>query len=245
MAYVDFHVHVDYYKDYLTIFHEYERRGIYALFVTNLPEIYESCLRSFPESKYVKIAMGYNPMLANEYQFNKKIFDEYFSSVNYIGEVGLDYTKEFLEYKDKQLEAFQYIAKRCSGTQKILSVHSRNAVEDILSILEKHDITNVVFHWYTGNEKFITRILTNGYYFSVNPSMLRSKKGRAILKMIPLNSMLFESDGPFGKLNNNPMNPEYIELAYHKLGEFLEVDDLRSIIMKNFRRLLLNKDNNN
>ena len=45
-----------------------------------------------------------------------------------------------------------------------------------------HHIENAIFHWYTGPENLIPEILDAGYFFSINPHMLRSAKGRGNLK---------------------------------------------------------------
>ena len=44
-------------------------------------------------------------------------------------------------------------------------------------------------------------------YFSVNPLMLKSKKGRDLASRIPSELVLPESDGPFATLNGKPIMP--------------------------------------
>lgn len=241
MAYIDFHVHIDYYKDFMKKYNEYEAGKIYTLFVTNLPEIYEACIKKFPISKYIKIALGYNPMLVSEYNFDNIKFDKYFDEAEYIGEVGLDYSKDFLLHKEKQNEIFKYISNRVGHTSKIMCVHSRSAIVDVLDTLESQNVKNAVFHWYTDSLDQIDRIVDNGYYFSINPSMLRNAKGRSIIKAIPLERILFESDGPFGRLKNEIVTPLNIKESYFELGRVIGIEDLEYIVMTNFKELLSRK----
>ena len=70
MNLIDFHVHMDYYKDFYEKYNYYNNNRIYALGVTNLPEIYEKCISSFKKSKFVQFALGYNPQFAGTDKFN-------------------------------------------------------------------------------------------------------------------------------------------------------------------------------
>ncbi|CAM5198886.1 3'-5' ssDNA/RNA exonuclease TatD [Ureibacillus acetophenoni] len=158
---------------------------MYALFVTNLPEIFEKAVQTFNQNKYVKIALGYHPQMAGKYKFNSKLFDTLLPLTKYIGEVGLDFSKDYISTKSQQLDAFQHICREARKENKILSIHSRMAEKDVLNILLENDVQNAVFHWYTGNLETLEKIMQHGYYFSVNYSMLRSKRGLEIVRSIP------------------------------------------------------------
>lgn len=150
MQLIDFHVHIDYYKNYEEIYKYYNKKGIYALFVTNFPEVYGKCHEHFGDSKYVKLALGYNPQISKVQGFNKNSFDIYFNKTKYIGEVGLDYSKEFIDCKNQQIKVFDYICNKSGKDGKILSIHSRNSEDDVINILDKNNVKFAVFHWYTG-----------------------------------------------------------------------------------------------
>jgi len=235
---VDVHIHIDYYKNHQEIYNWFDVNKIYAVFVTNLPEIYEKCITTFRPSKYIAIALGYNPQFVGKYKFNNVIFDRNLERVKYIGEVGLDFSKEYIGYKSEQLEVFDYICKKTSKENKILSVHSRNAEEDVLSILIKNKVQFAIFHWYTGEVELIDKILRAGYYFSINSSMLYNNKGKKILDAISLDRVLIETDGPFGKLDNKPSHPFYLSRAYKSFGEYFGIDDFDKAIFVNLKTLL-------
>lgn len=238
MHLVDTHVHIDYYKNYKQIYDKYNDLKIYTLFVTNLPEIYQECSLTFMDSKYVKIALGYNPQMVKDYSFNRILFNKFFSSTKYIGEVGLDFSNKFVKFKKEQLDVFNYICKCVSNKQKIISIHSRNSEKIILDVLINNGIKFAIFHWYSGSLNFIEEIVKNGYYFSINNAMLYSKKGREIINKIPLNKILIESDGPFTKFNKKIFKPDYLASFYKKLEEFYGIDNLRSIVFNNLNQLL-------
>ncbi|WP_235802069.1 MULTISPECIES: TatD family hydrolase [Bacillales] len=215
----------------------FSQNEIYALFVTNLPEIFERCKREFPESKYVKIAMGYNPQLAKTHSFNRFVFEKWLPHTKYIGEVGLDYSKEFIETKSEQQKAFQYICKRAGETSKILSIHSRMAERDTLDILLENKVRFAVFHWYSGSKTLLEEIIENGYYLSVNYSMLTSVKGLNIIRAIPLDRLLIETDAPFGKSNIKGKSYN-LPVIYKEFEEKLQIKNFSSIVFNNIKRLL-------
>jgi TatD DNase family protein len=214
------------------------RNKTYALFVTNLPEIFEKCKKEFPESKYVKIGIGYNPQLVKTHRFNKKLFDKWITHTKYIGEVGLDYSKEFVGTKVEQQKAFQYICKRAGETNKIMSIHSRMAERDTLEILIENKVRFAVFHWYSGNKTLLEEIIENGYYLSVNYSMLTSVKGLNIIRAVPLNRLLIETDAPFGKADIKGKSYN-LPVLYKEFEEKLQIKNFSSIVFNNLKRLLI------
>lgn len=241
--YIDFHVHIDYYSNYKEIFDFYDKQKIYALFVTNFPEVFQKSLEIFPESKYVNIALGYHPEMIDIRPFNRKHFDQYLGMTKYLGEVGLDYSKKHYRYRDEQSKIFTYICQRASEEQKILSVHSRSAERDVLDTLIKSNIKYAVFHWYTGSMKDLQDILSAGYYLSLNPSMLRSKKGKEIIENVPLERILIETDGPYGSIGKHNIIPNDLPRVYSAFEQFLGIENLRDIVYQNLKTLLVKQLN--
>lgn len=242
MSLIDFHVHIDYYKDFREKFNYYNDKKIYTLFVTNLPEIYGKCINSFKESKFVKLALGYNPQFAGEEKFNINAFDRYLNTTKYIGEVGLDFSKNFIMHKAKQIEAFEYIANKSGQNNKILSIHSRNAENDVISILKDNKVRFAVFHWYTGNIGNIKEIADMGYYFSVNSKMLQSNKGKSIIKRIPIDRVLIETDGPFTDFKRKMITPDKLPDIYSEFGKLLNAKNFNVIVFDNLKNLLLQQE---
>jgi TatD DNase family protein len=234
---IDFHFHLDYYENYIEKYKYINESMIYVLCMTNMPELYANNINMFETTKYIKFALGFNPQLASSEQFNKKLFNQYLDSTKYIGEVGLDYSKNYVNSKEKQKDIFEYICSAVSDKNKILSIHSRNSEEDVLNILVKNDIKLAVFHWYTGNVKMLDKIINKGYYFSINYAMTKSKKGISIIERIPLDKILVESDGPFIKIGGKVAGPENLYLTYKRLNEILSINS-EEVINSNFKNLL-------
>jgi TatD DNase family protein len=118
---------------------------------------------------------------------------------SYIGEIGLDFSKDYIQTKSTQLTCLEHLLSTLKGKNKIISVHSRLAEEELLGLLEDYDIKNVIFHWYTGKISLIPKIIDRGYYFSINEAMTVSSNGRKIIEKIPIDRLLTETDAPFNK----------------------------------------------
>lgn len=243
MSYIDFHVHIDFYDDPDKIIKYYEDMGIYALFVTDLPEIFEKHLYKYANYKYVRLALGYHPDMISYYDFNKEKFNKYINLTNYIGEIGLDFTSNNEIYRVKQLQIFEHICSSIKDSPKILSVHSKKSENQVFQILKENQIKFAVFHWYSGNVKLIKEIIDQGYYFSVNYGMLKSKNGRKILSNIPLNRVLFETDGPFVKKDKKIIMPDNIEYIYNEFNKFYGIVYFQDIVYSNFHNLLVHRKN--
>lgn len=237
MTYFDFHVHIDHYPNPNKLAKEYESNKIYALFVTNLPELFEKQYLSYQSFKYVRLALGYHPDLTDEFPLNQDLFDKLAGKTSYIGEVGIDNRGSQPSNLKKQIENFAFVTQRKYNKDKIYSIHSRGAEEEVLDILIENDVKYAVFHWYTGKISTLERIAERKYMFSVNINMLLSKKGLNIIKKIPQELLLFETDGPFTRYEKKVIRPVQIPSLYKTFDD--QLSNFTEITYKNFRRLLL------
>lgn len=242
MTLIDTHVHIDFYTDPMKVALEYESLKIYALFVTNLPEIFVKHLSAFKNLKYVRLCIGYHPQVASEYKLNEALFQKYVQHTKYIGEVGLDFNQENELIKKDQINSFEFITSENFNKGRIYSVHSRGTEDIVLDILQNNNVKHGIFHWYSGKLSTLDKIVNNGYYFSLNPKMLLSKNGQKILERIPKELMLFETDGPFARVNKSIIYPSNIKNIYSSYNNV--IPDFEDIVFKNFRRLLIAKDLN-
>ena len=81
-------------------------------------------------------------------------------------------------------------------------------------------------------------IVEAGYYFSVNSATLRTSKGKGILKEIPLNRILIETDGPFSKFNGNIAEPMHLKMIYEAFEYFYNVKGMEDIVFENMSALI-------
>lgn len=234
---IDAHIHIDFYDKPTKIIREVMREDISAIFVTHLPELYEKQKIAMENLPQVFLAVGFHPILANEYEFQKKLFLNALKSTKFVGEVGLDFSVARTEKsRDKQKKIFEQVC--ASVDNHVLSIHSRQAEKEVLDTLLQYRVENAIFHWYTGSKELIHYIVEAGYYFSLNPAMLRTSKGRGILKFIPLNRILIETDGPFSKFNGELIEPRYMQKIYETFGDFYHVNDMENLVFENMLSLI-------
>lgn len=237
---IDAHCHVDMYKDPKRIMDESERLGIITLAMTNLPSHFDMGYSHFRAYRKVRLALGMHPLLAESHDQEFPGFIKNFSRTSYIGEIGLDFSRDGIATKEIQIRTFRKIATMIAREQKLVSIHSRRAEREVLDILSSSGAKNVVFHWYSGPMNLIKSIADQGYLFSVNPAMLSSKHGREIIEKIPRTNLLTESDGPFASLDGVQTRPSSVRLVYEHLSRSWNTpeDAVANQISDNFKRLL-------
>lgn len=234
---IDAHIHIDFYDKPIEIIKQIWQREISSIFVTHLPELYFKHKEMLKDNPLIFLAVGFHPMLVNQYDFDEQMFIKALESTRFVGEVGLDFTVARSESsKTRQINIFEKICKH--SFNHILSIHSRNAENEVYNILQKYSIENAIFHWYTGTIDLIPQIIEAGYFFSINPTMLRSHKGRNILSKIPLNRILIESDGPFTKYKGKLIEPILMKDIYMDFQKFYNVSNLQEIVLENIISLV-------
>lgn len=239
--YFDTHLHLDLYSDVESIINQINKYKSYTIAVTNLPILYEIAIKNIKYTKYVRFALGLHPELIHDFPEQIPVFFKKIKRARYIGEVGLDFSKKYLPYKDLQLDFFKRCIKECNSLEnKILSIHSRNATKEVINIIGPEFKGKVILHWFNGSISDLNKALDYGYFFSVNDEMVKSVKGKEIIKCLPLDRILLESDGPFTKTFKDKYDIEYINeliISISKLKE-CEIEALNQTLRKNFKSVL-------
>ena len=103
----------------------------------------------FRTLKKIRLALGMHPLYAEKHFKEFPAFLRLIDATSYIGEVGLDFSREGLSTKDIQVSSFRKILKAIQGKKKILSIHSRKAEREVLSYLIDFQAKGAIFHWYS------------------------------------------------------------------------------------------------
>lgn len=240
---MDAHMHFDLYKKREDVLSYIEAHHSYTIAVTNLPELYERYYRQYKDYKYVRIALGFHPELAYQYQNQLSIFLKHLETTRYVGEIGLDYKIRDEENRSAQKKIFTEIVNACKkSSDKILSVHSRCAETDCIGILDGYT-GKIILHWYSGNLRTLRDAIDLGCYFSINQQMLLSKNGRDVVDALPIDKILVESDAPFSKGLEHKYSYLFAEKVYDYLSDKRDIprNEIPEMIKENFRAVLLDK----
>ena len=199
---IDTHCHFDMMPNPEAYIQQRENVGDIVIGMTNLPNHFNMGIPHVKTFKHIRLALGLHPLLAAENKNEISLFKEDVDQTSYIGEIGLDFSKEGVATMKTQIEVLRDLLEALKGKKKIISVHSRKAERELLGLLCEYNIENVIFHWYSGPIGLIPSILSCGYYFSINEAMTISKKGLSIIEKIPQNRILTETDAPFNSKTN-------------------------------------------
>lgn len=242
---IDFHAHIDLYPEPNKVVKEIERRKMYVLSVTTTPSAWTGTCSISKHYSRIKTALGLHPQLAHERISELPLFDTFINETNYVGEVGLDGSPEFAKYKASQLAVLKHILRSCSNSGgKVISLHSRRAASEVIDILDEYPDAGIpIFHWFTGGKRELKRAIQRNAWFSIGPAMLKSKRSIEMVKCIPVNRILTESDGPFTKVSGKPIMPWDVESAAIGLSHIWDVtpSNAQEIIYSNFRALIESK----
>lgn len=237
---IDTHCHVDMYKNPIALAKESESLGIITIGMTNLPSHFELGYPHLLSFKKVRLALGLHPLHAESHEKELQLFFDCMHKTSYIGEVGLDFSREGIATKDLQVNSFQKILQGMIGHKKILSLHSRRAEKEVFNYLKEYGIKAAIFHWYSGPLTLIDEIVKAGYFFSINPAMIKSQSGQAIINRIPISNILTESDGPFIEFHSRQVKPLDVKYVEEYLSQVFKIPQptVSEIIHSNFRNIL-------
>jgi TatD DNase family protein len=216
----DAHCHLDLYSDPYSVAVAAEQQQIATVAVTNLPSAYYAAKPHMRSFKHLKLAVGLHPLLAeNHTEEEKRLFVEALSETSYVGEIGLDFSKQGLRTKERQVGSLEFVLTFLQRERKLVTVHSRRAEIVVLRLLEAFDVHPVIFHWYSGTLSTLREIIGAGHYVSVNTAMIRSENGQRIAEHIPRDRMLTETDGPFVRAGGRSVLPRDAALVTRYLAQ--------------------------
>ncbi len=116
-----------------------------------------------------------------------------------IGEIGLDYYWN-KENKELQKQAFIKQIELANELELPIVIHSRDASVDTIDIIKNHKVNKVgIFHCCQLNQELVRQALELGYYISfAGPITYKSSKNAPeVIKMVPIDRILIETDSPY------------------------------------------------
>ena len=237
---IDVHCHIDQFTKPPVIARKAEDKGIITIAITSLPEHFKLGYPHIANFKYVRLALGFHPMLAGKNTFDENLFRSLATKTSYIGEVGLDFSEKDTSRRQSQIDVLDKILEIVSDRPRFISLHSRRAEKSLFDILSNHKIKKAVFHWYSGPLNMIDKLVSADHFFSINPAMIKSKNGQKIIEKIPVDRILTESDGPYVKTKGKPAEPKDVRLVIEhlKIVWNKSFDEIDQIVRRNFKNII-------
>jgi len=227
MILIDVHCHLDQkeYTDLDKVIENAKKAGVKKV-VTSIanPKNKEKSFEIKKKYDVVELMLGLHPTHVKE--LTDKEIEEYLnfirknkSKIIGIGEIGLDYhwIKDEKENERCKL-VFEKLLRLAKELDLPVLIHSWDAEEDCINILEKYNL-KVILHCFSGNRELIFRV-KDKYYFTVPASIVKSKHFRKLVKWVDLSHLLTETDSPYlspyeGKLNE----PAFVSESVRKIAE--------------------------
>ena len=161
-----------------------------------------------------------------------------------IGEIGLDF---YWRKDNKQLQklAFETQIDLANELKLPISIHTRDAIDDMISIIRKYKIENGgVLHCCPFNRELVKHGLENGLYigFGGTSTFKNSRNAKEIVNMVPNDRILIETDSPYlapepvRGTRNDSSNLVYI---VNKIAELknMSAEEISKITYKNAEKL--------
>ncbi|MCT7943604.1 Qat anti-phage system TatD family nuclease QatD [Shewanella holmiensis] len=244
---MDLHCHVDLYPDYEKVLNDIDSCGFYVLSVTTVPSAFKGTVILTEKLNSCRTALGLHPQLAHQRHNELPLFDLLCGETRYIGEIGLDGSKGYVEHMEIQLVVLEHILNKCSEfNDKILTIHSLNAVDNVLDLLALYPNAGTpILHWFLGTKKQVDKAIERGCFFSVGPAMIHSNRAKKVISWLPKERVLLETDGPFAKVGGEIQFPSNVieVMNYLSIHWEISIDCVHNQLRSNLKRLLANTPN--
>jgi len=236
----DTHCHLDRYPDPAAAATQAERDGVVTIGVTNLPSHFQAGFPHVRKLKRVRLALGLHPLAAGSHRAELPAFRRLLSVTSYVGEIGLDFSKEGAATREEQETSFREVLSALACSPKFVTLHSRRAESRVLELLTEYGVGPVVFHWYTGPHDVLDELILRGHFVSVNPAMVRAATGQAVVSRLPRDRVLTETDGPYVRVGSRPARPADVAVVVEHLSSVWDLtrEQVAATLYKNFRSVL-------
>ncbi|MBP8617755.1 MAG: TatD family hydrolase [Candidatus Pacebacteria bacterium] len=158
----------------------------------------------------------------------------YFTAISDLSDIG---QSQFIQ---QQKLIFQQQIRLAQISNKPLILHLRDVYQLALEILQKEDYkTTALFHFFKGNLADTLAILKNpNYFFSFSGVITYNNKLNEVIKIIPLDRILIETDSPYATpkpvvdKRNTPLNISYIAGKIAEIKQ-LSLEEVQKITFEN------------
>jgi TatD DNase family protein len=234
----DSHIHLDSYtangSDLTNSIEKWRKAGIKGVIAVSrdLPSSYRTLelQRLFPD--FVYAAAGFHPerQVPCDQEINEmlRLIATERNRLIAIGEVGLPHYSEHVRSLEQYIELLGVFADAAVQYNLPLALHAvHDKAEKALSVLEKHNVQTAHFHWLKAPEPVLDRIIANRYYVSVTPEVCYRTRDQMLLKKLPYDRFMLETDGPWpfdGMFTGKQTTPLFLQETARQAAKFKQMD---------------------
>lgn len=197
---------------------------------------------------FIYPSFGYHPVSSQkcsneELEGAHKHLIENIKNIVAIGEVGMDffYVKD-KTLRERQKEIFTSFIEIADEYKVPLLMHVRDCEKKAVNIIEDYDnIPYFIFHCFSGSLKTAKRIMDkDNCFMSFSTMLCYSKPHQELIKNIPLDYILTETDSPYLAMTKEERNePANVEKTVLKIAEIqnLEATVVDDVTTNNARKV--------
>lgn len=247
MTYADTHIHLQDYSpaDVKNVVTNANKNNVCEFVnVSSHPADWQKVLKIAAEFKGIIPAAGVHPWYISEVPADWAERLEDLLQQNpllWLGECGIDRLKN--PDTGGQLVILQTQIALAKKYQRPLIMHAVKA-DEILRPLLPELPEKTIFHSFTGSAEWGKELQKHGFYLGLNFSVLRKKNYTELLKLLNIQQLLLETDGPYQSGQKDaPSLPQNLPLLAEKIAAVfnMPVYEFSEIIAANWRTFKENK----
>lgn len=190
-------------------------------------EAYPGMLALVADYPQISVTVGVHPneQDGKEPTVNELIALGQFDKVIGIGETGLDYFRSDGDLGWQQ-QRFRNHISAAKALKKPIIVHTRDAKQDTLRILQEENAAEVggIIHCFTEDWEFAQGALDLGFYISFSGIVTfnSAKEIKEVAKKVPTDRFLVETDSPYlapVPYRGKPNYPTYVRYVAEQIAE--------------------------
>lgn len=212
-------------------------------------EDYEDNLRvldvAVKHPDFLRPALGHHPWrleaATRDVPRTLRLIEEHRDDIVAIGEVGLDYRlAESEEDRANQRAVFREMIAAAKALGLPLSIHVRSAGHYVLDLLAELDVELAALHAFDGKAGYALDGAAQGYRFSIPATVLVSRQKEKLVRALPLDALMLESDAPALPPERGARNePAVLAQSLTRIAELrgVEVEAVARATSQNARNL--------
>lgn len=160
--------------------------------------------------EFIKANLGVHPTYTDSFDELKEIKRQIRENdPKAVGEIGLDHhhvTEK--EMREKQKKVFKEMLELAEELDKPVVVHSREAEQRCIDILDSYSLQDVFLHCFNGKPSLAEKAVNKGMKIGITTQVLYSNRVQEIAELLDIENILLETDSPFlyrGE-RNEPLN---------------------------------------
>ncbi|QEN08860.1 hypothetical protein EXM22_12995 [Oceanispirochaeta crateris] len=244
---MDAHTHSDQYRgeDRSLMLKDVVEERILTLSSATDPESIRESFRLNRLCPWILTAAGIHPWKAGLFgPQDLEYLEEEFKSAQQISEIGMDSYWAPPEAKpEMQRKLFEAQLRMAVIHQKPVTLHTKGAENQVFNLLKQLNPPSILIHWFDGSREQLQDFLDLNCFFTIPPSIISNDRSTEMIKRIPLNRLLPETDNPptWPWLFNHPSRAIQIKSVVSAASQILKLpaSELHMKFKDNLRAFLI------